>query len=160
MRLGRNCYYLCNSSLTNTQKSTTMEKEFIAHLLRNASVNNDRLIEFINSMCGESTDELFRIMSYLTMFSDIPELPETSNIRKGARLVSFDFFKNEVEYAYPTSETYEAPEEFFHLNDTVYEKYCDVPRELRAKCTRKANGNVTVHYTDTTTCSISRWLEE
>lgn len=129
---------------------------FIQHLLSNVTLNNNRVLELVQSATNDCTDNVMRIMSYLSNYTDLPEVPETSKVADQATLISYDFFKNEVRYKYLTSKTFKVDEKFLELNNQLFEDYYKIPSEVRCGT---GTQSITVKYWDNDRCSLERWTK-
>lgn len=75
------------------------QSDFISNLLSSINLDNNRVYETICHCFGD-TDNVIRIYAYLSGKMDKPEVPETSTRERNAKLISYNFFSNEVNYSY------------------------------------------------------------
>ena len=129
--------------------------DFINHLLANVNVDNARVIEFVNSFTDGNVDATMRIMSYLTKFCDAPKVSKTSDIAKDARLVSYNFFTNRVDYRYIHEGNVRIQKD--HVDDVntsmVYESRDDIPH----KDWSSEGVLVSLKYWNTNHCDLDKW---
>ena len=130
---------------------------FIQHLLNNVSLSNERILEFVDSFTKGNTFEVMRLMSYLSGFSDKPEVPETSNYATNATLESYDFFENEVHYKYLETRKFKVSEEFLGLDGKVYDDWYSIPSELRKSS--DGSNEITVQYWSKGSCCLESWVK-
>lgn len=130
---------------------------FIQHLLKNVSLDSDRVLELVESMCDHNTEDLMRIMSYLSGYVNLPEVPQTSEIRDSATLTSYDFFKDEVRYKYLESREFKVAEEHKDYDGKVFGDWYDIPSDVRNSF---GDTKITVKYWSTNTCHLDTWLKK
>ena len=130
---------------------------FIQHLLKNVSFDSGRIIECIESFGNVNTDDMIRIMAYLSGYSDLPEVPETSTIDDSATLTSYNFFKDRVFYKFLSSSKLKVSEEYKNLDGQVYDCWHDIPKEVRQG---SGDFEITVKWWSTDDCRLERWLNK
>lgn len=128
-------------------------KSFFNYLLSNITLNTDRIIEYVEAMSDGETEEMMSILSYLSGYSDIPEIPKKSTVCDSATLVSYDFFKNRVSYKYLETRTFKTENTDF--DGQVYDSYRDIPEELRQN---SGEFTATIKYWREDYCNLRRWL--
>ena len=76
---------------------------FLGNLLNQVTLCNERVINVLVN-AGANTDEILRLMSYMSCASDFPEVNPTKVLKNGtvATLESYNVFSNKVCYTYPT----------------------------------------------------------
>lgn len=130
---------------------------FLGYLLRNQSVDNDRLMEVLTLVAGRDESEVLRLMAYLTGFSDMPKIPETSDVAKNATLVSYNFVSNRVTYSYLRASKLSVSEEYRCMDGRVFEDYyCDELSKMR----NSGDFQIEVYYTSTNDCPLNHWIEK
>lgn len=130
---------------------------FIQHLLKNVSLDSGRVIECVESFSDGDTDDMMRIMAYLSGYSDLPEVPETSTIDDSATLTSYNFFKDRVFYKFLSSSKLKVSEEYKNLDGQVYDCWYDIPKEVRQG---SGDFEITVKWWSTNDCRLERWLKK
>ena len=129
---------------------------FVQHLLSNVTLNSSRVLELVQSATNDCTDAVLRIMSYLSNYTDLPEVPKTSKVADQATLISYNFFKDEVRYQYLVSRTFKVDEKFLELNNQLFEDYYKIPSEVRCGT---GTQSITVTYWDNDRCPLERWTK-
>lgn len=142
-------------NLKNNNKVKT--NPFIQHLLSNVSFDTKRVIECVESISKGNTDDTLRILEYLSGYSNIPEIPETSTCENLATFISYDFFENQVLYKYIETREFKVKEEYKDLHGKVYGSWYDIPSEVRSD---SGDFKITVKYwSSNSRCSLERWLK-
>lgn len=129
---------------------------FIQHLLNNVSFDTQRVIECVESISKGDTNDTLRILEYLSGYSNIPEIPETSTRNNSATLEYYDFFENQVYYKYIETRELNVKEEYKDLDGQVYDSWYDIPSEVRSG---SGDFKITVKYWSTNSCTLERWLK-
>lgn len=132
--------------------------QFIQYLLNNAQLNSNRVLELTQSFTNNDINELMRIMSYLTGFSEMTKVSEHSQKRKEkeATLVSYDFFRNQVTFKYLKERKFKVTEEWVANNDNqIFSSFYDIPIDVR----NAHNGTIeiTVFHWAQEDCDLSSW---
>lgn len=130
---------------------------FIQHLLKNVSLDSGRVIECVESFSDGDTNDMMRIMAYLSGYSDLPEVPETSIVDDSATLISYNFFKDRVYYKFLSSSKLKVSEEYKNLDGQVYDCWYDVPKEVRQG---SGDFEITVKWWSNNDCRLERWLKK
>lgn len=125
---------------------------FIQHLLGNISFDTKRVIECVESISKGQTDDTLRILAYLSGYSDLPEIPETSTCGDSATLEYYDFFKNEVCYKYLATREIKVKEEYKDRDGKVYDSWYEVPAN-------SGDFKITVKYWSNNSCTLEKWLK-
>ena len=141
-------------NLKNNNKVKT--NPFIQHLLGNVSFDTKRVIECVESISSGDTDDTLRILAYLSGYSNIPEIPETSACDDSATLTYYDFFANLVHYKYIATRELKVEEEYRYLNGQVHDSWYDIPLEARSG---SGDFKITVKYWSTNSCTLERWFK-
>lgn len=129
---------------------------FIQHLLNNVSFDTQRVIECVEAISKGHIDDTLRILAYLSGYSNIPEIPETSTRNNSATLEYYDFFENQVYYKYIETRELNVKEEYKDLDGQVYDSWYDIPSEVR---NGSGDFKITVKYWSTNSCTLERWLK-
>lgn len=130
---------------------------FIQYLFNNVSLDHKRVLECVDSLCDGNTDEMMRIMAYLSGYSDIPEVPKTSEISNSTTLISYNFFRDKVRYKYLESHEFKVSKEQQDLDGQEYNDWFNIPSNVR---NGSGDFKITVKYWTTDTCSLEKWLKK
>lgn len=96
---------------------------FLKSLLIKATISNERLLEVLARVTVNNTDEILRLMAYLTCAEDKPKIPaKISNDSIQAELLSYDIVNNTVYYdGYKKCTRYYLTNEAAEANENKYE---------------------------------------
>lgn len=132
-------------------------KDFLTNLLVASDLSNDRVYEVIKEFCKNSTEDVLRIYSYLTGYTNFPEIPKTSKVRNNATFKEYCLATDTVYYTYNQEETVQVSDEDLLFNDMVFETWEDF-----RKFNQEHNGDNTirVYYKSSNGCPLWRWMKD
>ena len=132
-------------------------KDYLTALLTTSNLDKNRVLEVIKDFCEGSPEEVLRLYSYLSGFSNLPEIPQTSKIRRNALYTGYRISTDTVEYTYDNKERIKVADIDTLFKDTVFETWEDF---RKFKQEHSGDIEIEVYYRSRNTCPLSRWLEE